>query len=252
MFGRKVIRVHVAGDHARLRFIQPRQIRYGPAKGRESFARFQVANVLADEDFFPDAQATLFFRWAPTAKMHGSDFLTVNRQRRIASRSAQHHLAAADHTRHRIIHVADDRSVMNEEIIGNCFQPLQRLTLIDADGFIAQIAAGGDDRESLALSSRDDATVSKVASPRDSGLAGATAGASSDLVRSARKQNDGCFRSQQQPLFQFRDVAILLNQIKRGIHQRKRFLLPALARSQASNRVARCERPRSAGTRRFL
>ena len=69
------------------------------------------------------------------------------------------------------------------------------------------------------------------------GLAGATAGASSDLLDLRLKQNDGRFGSQQQPRFQFRDGAILLNQIKGGIHQRKRFFLATLARPQTLNRV---------------
>ena len=69
----------------------------------------------------------------------------MNWQRCIASRPSQHHFAVADDTHNRVIHVANDRPVVDQEIIGNSSQPLQRLALIDADRFVAQIAAGRDD-----------------------------------------------------------------------------------------------------------
>jgi putative intracellular protease/amidase len=38
----------------------------------------------------------------------------------------------------------NDWSIMNEEIVGDARQPLKRLALINADGLIATITAGGN------------------------------------------------------------------------------------------------------------
>ena len=68
-----------------------------------------------------------------------------DRQRRIASRAPQDHLAAHHHPRNRIVHVPDDGTVMHQEQIGDAAQSVQRLEFIRADRFVAQVAAGGHD-----------------------------------------------------------------------------------------------------------
>ena len=72
----------------------------------------------------------------------------MNRQRRIASGPAKQHFATADDGGYRVIHVADDRPVMDKEVVGDSAESLSRLEFVDADRFVAQVSAGRDDRNS--------------------------------------------------------------------------------------------------------
>ena len=125
--------MHVAGDDAGLSLIQARQIRCSPAKGRESLVGFQVTNMLADKDFFSDAQGNTVFQMGADRQNGWQRVFHVNRQWRVASCAPQNHLAVTNHTCDRVIHMPDDGPVMNQKIIGYFFQPFQRLSLVNAD-----------------------------------------------------------------------------------------------------------------------
>ena len=53
---REIIRVQIGGDHFRLRVVKPRQIGGDAAERLIRLLRFQIADVLADENIFADRQ----------------------------------------------------------------------------------------------------------------------------------------------------------------------------------------------------
>ena len=70
-----------------------------------------------------------------------------DRRRRVTPRPPQQELTAAHDARHRIVHGPDDRPIVDKEQIRDPAQPLQASCSSDDDRFVAEIAAGGDDRE---------------------------------------------------------------------------------------------------------
>src|SRR5260370_19358647 len=67
------------------------------------------------------------------------------RKRRIPSGTAQNHLSTGHDAHDRVVHVAHNRAVVNEEEVGNAAESYQRLALIAANRLVTQVAAGGDD-----------------------------------------------------------------------------------------------------------
>ena len=66
---------------------------------------------------------------------------------RVAASATQDHFAIANDAHNRIIHVTYDRTIVDKKQIRDAVQTLQRFVFIDADRFVAQVAARRDDRE---------------------------------------------------------------------------------------------------------
>ena len=92
--------------------------------------------MLADKDFSSDAQSDTVFQMGADRQNAWQRVFHVNRQWRVASCAPQNHLAATNHTRDRVIQMADDGPVMNQKIIGHAFQSFQGLSLVDADRLV--------------------------------------------------------------------------------------------------------------------
>ena len=77
-----------------------------------------------------------------------SDFgFQNNRQRRVTTSTAQHHLALSHDANDGIVHVPDDGPIVDEEEIGDAAEARHRFAFVDADRFVAQVSARGDDRK---------------------------------------------------------------------------------------------------------
>ena len=135
--------------------------------------------------WFPTASATAFFKCAPTARMisececgmrivlaicHSDSALRIpqlNRQRRVAARPAQNHLAAEHHAHDRIVHVPDDGAVVDEKNIGDAAEPLQTPRVHRCKSARRSNCRSWRRRENPVPPSADDAAGSTAASRRD-------------------------------------------------------------------------------------
>ena len=67
-------------------------------------------------------------------------------ERRVAAGAAQE-ISRPDDAGDGVVDMADDGAVVDEEEIGDGVEAIEGVALVDADGFVAEIAAGGDDGE---------------------------------------------------------------------------------------------------------
>ena len=72
--------------------------------------------------------------------------LDLNGQRGVAAGAAQDDLAIEHDSHDGIIHVPHDWAVVDQEKIRDSTQTLEGLSFVDADGLIAEVAAGSDYR----------------------------------------------------------------------------------------------------------
>ena len=109
--------------------------------------------MLADEDLRPDGQGdgVLEMRADRQHGMARSRSRTaqgareLNGQRGIAAGAAQNQFAPRHQAHDGIVHMPDDGAVMDQKEIGDAAKAVQGLVFVGADGFIAQVAAGGHD-----------------------------------------------------------------------------------------------------------
>ena len=69
----------------------------------------------------------------------------MNRQRRIATRPAQHHFPATHHAHDRVVHGPHDGAIVNQEKVGDAGETQKRILFVDADRLVAEIPTGRDD-----------------------------------------------------------------------------------------------------------
>jgi hypothetical protein len=140
--------VQIRHDDLRRRRVETGQIRGGATKGGGGLLGFQVADVLAEKDLIAHRQRHRVLQMRASGKDAPRSARRVSRwhgQRSETARAAQDHFAIQHHAHDRVVHVTDDRAVVNQEDIRNAPQPVQRLKFIRANRFVAQVAARGDD-----------------------------------------------------------------------------------------------------------
>ena len=121
----------------------------------------------------PTASATEFFRCAPTARIGFGlwtlDFgLQPDWQRRVAARAAQNHFAVQHHADNGIIHVPDNRAVVNQKKIGDAAEPFQRFDVRPCKSARRSNCRWWRRREISVRPSANDAADLTAASRRDS------------------------------------------------------------------------------------
>ena len=84
-------------------------------------------------------------------------------QRSVAPSAPKNELAFANHANNRIVHLPDDRPVVDEKAIGDPRQALDSLALVDANRLVGQVAAGRHDRDNRDLAAASDAAGCKEA-----------------------------------------------------------------------------------------
>ncbi len=138
--------------------------------------------------FSPTASATEFFKCAPTARtisefrMRSSELVALcaffiphsafrtphlNGQRRVAARPAQNHFAVQHHADNRIIHVPDNRAVVNEKKIGDAAAAVPALRVRRCKSARRSNCRWWRRREISIPPSANDAADSTAASRRD-------------------------------------------------------------------------------------
>ncbi len=112
--------------------------------------RFQITDVLTQENLFPNRQRDRVFQMAadgqqrfadPSARRH------LHGQRGITTSTAQHHLSFRNDAHNGIIQLPHDGPIMNEESVRDSFQSFPRVEFIGANRFVAQISARRHHRE---------------------------------------------------------------------------------------------------------
>ena len=68
-------------------------------------------------------------------------------ERGVAAGAAQDQFAAHHHAHDGVVHMPDDGAVVDQEKIGDAAEAFEGFVLVGADRLVAQVAAGGDDRE---------------------------------------------------------------------------------------------------------
>ena len=156
---REIIRVQIGGDDFRLGVVKFFKIGDDAAEGGMRLLRFQIADVLADENLVADGQRDGIFQMRANGQNNfGSDFDELGGFRTICSSCIAIEWAAA-HSRApgaKPFRGPASRARSNRPRAGRwggcgrekhrrCRQPFQRLVFVRANRLVAQIAAGGDD-----------------------------------------------------------------------------------------------------------
>ncbi len=135
--------------------------------------------------------------------------------------------------------MAGNRAVVHQKHVGDAGEPTQSVELIDADGFVRQVAAGGDDGKVQLMHQQ---VVQGSVRKHHAQIRIAGRDGWGNIVRLATpQQHNGRLGRAQHPLFRRTDLAVCLHRLQRGIHQRKGLLLTpfALAQSAHSRFVSR-------------
>ena len=145
--GGEVIGVGVAHDVCGSGVVQALEVGNDAIEGVGCLDGFEVADVLADEDVLADGEGDAVLevgadgqRWC-----HGSREL--DREGSITPGAAQYHLAAQEHAHDRVVYVADNGAVVDQEEVGDAGKALQRVVLVGANRLVGEVAAGGHDGE---------------------------------------------------------------------------------------------------------
>src|SRR5437899_4726657 len=119
---RGVVRMQIADDRLGLETVEPAEVVDGALEGVTRFERFQVADVLADENVLPDSDGNRVLQMAAHCEHRLHISRHANSQRRVAASAAQDSTTAAREPYDRIVAGAHDRTVMHQKMIGDVLQ----------------------------------------------------------------------------------------------------------------------------------
>ena len=159
-------------------------------------------------------------------------------ERRIASSTAEHALAAAGDAHHRVIDGPGDGAVVSDEEVGHIAEAVKGFAVVDANGVAAQVAAGGDDgmREGA-----EQQVMERRVRQHDAVEGGCFADVCREtLGAGGLEEDDGRRGGAEQAFLGGRHAAIAAHGLEVRHHDRERFLVAMFAVSQAGdgNRVA--------------
>ncbi len=164
--------MQIGGDNLRPGVVKFLKIRDNAAKGGVRLLRFQITNVLADENLVANGERDGVFQMrtngqngvrssefgvrsfvgasALASRIPHSTICTpqLDGQRRVAAGAAQDQFAVEHDTHNRIVHMPDNGTIMDEKNVGDAAQPFQGFAFVGANRFVAQVAAGRHDRKS--------------------------------------------------------------------------------------------------------
>jgi len=135
--------MEIARHFSRRRFVEVLQYEDRLLECLARLQRFEIADVLADYGRSVVGQATVFFRWAPTARIGRSKAGLGDRPGRVAAGAPHDHRLAPDNADDGIVDMTRDGPIVDEEDIGDSAQPSHRFVFIRADRFVGKIPAGG-------------------------------------------------------------------------------------------------------------
>ncbi len=239
--GREIIGVQVRHDDVRFGGVKILEIGDDAVKGRVGGLGIQIADVLADENSRADGEGDGVFQVrADGENRFGSGMAEFrfesDRERRVAPGPAQDHLAVEQDAHDGVVNVAEDGAVVDEEEVGDAAQMNEGLVFIGADGFVGQIAAGGDDGESEI---GEEQMMERSRGQHDAEVRIGRGDGSGDVERGRKlgrktaEQGDGSLRGAEQAFLEGRDAADGLDGIERGKHEGERLFLAVLAAAQA-------------------
>ena len=123
--GREVVGMQV-GDHLRrLDAVEIAERRDHPLECVGGLQRFEIADVLADEEAASDVDPDCILQMCADRERGRHRSRQKNRERGISARAPDHHLASEHHADNRVVDVSDDRTIVDEKQVGH---PLQSVT----------------------------------------------------------------------------------------------------------------------------
>jgi hypothetical protein len=134
---RKVIRVQIMGNGNGGGFVEAQEIGNNSLKGSHRFCRFQVADVLADEDLPPHAKSNGVFKMRAHGQNGGRLAGQQHRQRRVTPRPAQKLRLVPHQPEDAIVYVALNGAIVDQKRIGDVAQALHGLSFVGTDGFVS-------------------------------------------------------------------------------------------------------------------
>ena len=185
--------------------------------------------------FDPDVTATAFFRCAPTATRRGASSAQPDRQRRVAARATQHHLAAQPSR-------ARSSRRRGGTIGRSCTRKRSAMPRSRSTASRSSVQIGSSDRLPLVATSAapksaaaaDDAAACRAASRPAFGAPGATTPRRRCARRAARAAARSAPRRRRAAALPHgRHVAVAPHVGDRRIHQRERLLLAMLPVTQS-------------------
>ena len=150
---------------------------------------------------------------------------------------------------HRIVHVARDGPVVDQEHVGDAAQARQRLGLVDADRLVAQVAAGGDHRESPGAAAAGGAAACRAASRPGTGCRAPPPSATPAPGRRGSSTMGASGATQQRGRLRRRPRRASRAASRSAHHQREGLLVAGLALPQAGHRRLAAGVARSGGSR---
>jgi hypothetical protein len=138
--------MQIAGNELGLEPVQPAQVVDGVLECAARFDGIEVSDVLAKVDVAAGRYRHRVLHVGPHREHARQRSRDTNRQRRIAARPAQHHLAAARDAHDRIVAGSRDGTRVRDEHVRDPPEPRVRIVFSGHDGIAAEVAAGRDHR----------------------------------------------------------------------------------------------------------
>ena len=201
---RKIAGMRVARHGLGRDIVERGQIPADPAEGFVRGGRFQIADVLADEDIVPEAERNGVFQMRAHGQHRIERLGDVNGQGRVTARAAHDLLATEEDANDGIIDVADDGPVVHEEGVGDAVQTLDRFGIVDANRLVGEISAGGDDGKTEFAHEQ---VMERRGGQHDAEVRIARRDRGRDPA--AAQQDDGRFRRGEEPRFEIGNFAEL-------------------------------------------
>ncbi len=247
--------MQIGGDDFRLGVVELLEVGNDTPERIVRLFRFQIADVLAEENLIADGEGDGVFQMCSDGKeiLHFRFCIfNFNRQRRVAASAAQNHFTVQHHAHDRIIHMADDGAVVDQKHIGDVAQAFKGLAFICANRFVAQVAARGHDRKAQfcqqqMVERRVRQHHAEVWIARGNGIPQRMKSANGFNFRMLHplalfirwrclpQQNDGRFRRTEQAFFQRRHFTNGFHVFERREQECQRLFLALFALAQTAN-----------------
>ncbi len=227
--------MEIARDDFRPRAEECKHVAYGSLVEECPLEAVQVPEVLTDDDLPVHRKGDGALQLSSEGEDRGCRFRETQPERRETACAPEHREALRIEPDDRVVHRADDRSVMDEEDVGDTSQALESLGRVDAHRLIGEIAARADEGARGAL---DEQAVEWCGGQHraDARIAGCNQWG--EVRAAARQQEDRRLVGREDALFREREDAVPSHLCRRGKEHGERFRLASLPCPKAAHGFA--------------